>query len=168
MRNLLALVGLVVIGFAGAGWYLGWYKLGVESNNPSHPKFNVEIESDKIKQDLQKGAKTVGSVVGKEVNGQLVRQQVTPSELPPLPAPPPPPAYNPGTTEPPLSIPPPPPPTLPKNFRSWKPHHEAQRLVGICPGSTPTNRCAYPGASWFLFSTSSARFPPRPGRRADR
>jgi hypothetical protein len=88
MRNLLALVGLVVVGFAGAGWYLGWYKLGVDSRDPNHPTINVEVERDKIKQDLQKGAKSVSNAVQKEVQGQFTSQQVVPSELPPLPAPP--------------------------------------------------------------------------------
>jgi hypothetical protein len=115
MRNLLALVGLVVVGFAGAGWYLGWYKLGVESNNPTHPKFNVEIESDKIKQDLQKGAKQVGGALEREVKGQFTSQPVVPTNLPPLPEPPPPPPFT-GDLVPPVTIPLPPPPNLPKNF----------------------------------------------------
>src|SRR5262245_47598558 len=29
VRNLLALIGLLVVGGGGAGWYLGWYKLSV-------------------------------------------------------------------------------------------------------------------------------------------
>ena len=112
MRNLLALVGLVVVGFAGAGWYFGWYKPSVDMKDPNHPQFNVEIESNKIRQDLQKGVKSVGGAVQQEVKGVLTSQPVVPSELPVLP-PPPPPQFDPGQTVPPVTIPLPPPPSLP-------------------------------------------------------
>jgi len=113
MKNLLALVGLVVVGFAGAGWYLGWYKLGVDAHDPNHPKVNVEIESDKFKHDVQKGVKQVGGLVQQEVQGTPTSRPVVPTELPPLPEPPPPPAFNPGVNVPPVNIPLPPPPSLP-------------------------------------------------------
>ena len=111
MRNLLALIGLVVVGFVGAGWYLGWYKVGVESNNPNQPKFGVELEADKIKKDLRRGANTVGSVFSdKEVKGQLTSQPINPGDIP-LP-PPPPPVVLPGGGVDPVSIPLPPPPSF--------------------------------------------------------
>ena len=88
-----------------AGWYFGWYKLGVQSNDPNHPSINVDIDSNKIKQDLKKAEKSV--------EGVLTSQPVVPSELPPLPAPPAPPAFNPGGTAAPVTIPLPPPPSLP-------------------------------------------------------
>jgi hypothetical protein len=113
MKNLLALVGLVVVGFAGAGWYLGWYKLDVQSSNPTHPKVGVEFERDKIENDLKNGVKRVGGVIQQEVQGTPTSRPVVPTELPPLPEPPPPPPFNSGVTVPPVNIPLPPPPSLP-------------------------------------------------------
>ena len=106
-KSLLALVGLVVVGFASAGWYLGWYKLGVDSHDPNHPKINVEVETNKIKQDVQKEVKAVGTAFQ-----TVPSQPIVPSELPVLP-PPPPPQFNAGETVPPVTIPLPPPPSLP-------------------------------------------------------
>ncbi len=111
MRNLLALIGLVVVGFAGAGWYFGWYKLGVDAHDPSHPKVNVEFEKDKITKDLQNGVKNVSGVIQKEVQGQPTSLPVAPTELPSLP-PPPAPAFNPGNGANPGPIPLPPPPSF--------------------------------------------------------
>jgi hypothetical protein len=110
MRNLLALVGFVVVGFVGAGWYLGWYKLGVDSHDPSHPTIKVEVETDKIKQDVKKEVKAVGTSFQ---SGQ-VAPQADPTVLPPLPAPPAPPPFS-GTTVPPVNITLPPPPSFAPN-----------------------------------------------------
>src|SRR5260370_1370972 len=66
MRNLLALIGAVVVLVAGLGWYLEWYKLGVEPGTPGHPKINVEVETDKIKDDLKKGRESVGGLLHNE------------------------------------------------------------------------------------------------------
>jgi hypothetical protein len=120
MRNLLALVGAVVVLVGGLGWYLGWYKLGVEPGTPGHPKFNVEVETDKIKDDLKKGQESVGGFLHndpKSVEGipTGVEKKAdgtwnVPSSLKDLPAPPSAARVelNPDGT-PKLSIPPPPP-----------------------------------------------------------
>lgn len=102
MRNLLALIGLVVVGVAGAGWYLGWYKLGVDSHDPKHPQIKVEVERDKINKDVQQGV----SVVEKEVQGTVTSFPVAPIQVPPLPtAPQAPPSFDPNV---PVQIPAPP------------------------------------------------------------
>jgi hypothetical protein len=119
MKNLLALVGAVVVLVAGLGWYLGWYKIGAEKSDPGHPKFNVEVEADKIKADLKKGKETVGEFIKEHESGKGVPGLPTGSiplnpdgsytlpPLQPLPAPPTPPA--PGTNVSDIIIPPPPP-----------------------------------------------------------
>ena len=123
MKNLLALVGAAVVLVVGLGWYLGWYKLGVEKGTPDHPKVNVEVEGDKIKADLKKGKETVGEFIKEHENGKGVPGVPTGSiplnpdgsftvpQLPPLPPLPPPPAQPaPGTVPsdiPPLPAPPP-------------------------------------------------------------
>jgi hypothetical protein len=123
MKNLLALVGAVVVLVVGLGWYLQWFKFGSESGTPGHPKYNVEVESDKIKADLKKGKETVGEFIKEHETSKGVPAQTTSiplnpdgsytlpplPPLPPLPTPqapgtdliPPPPSSS--------SLPPPPP-----------------------------------------------------------
>lgn len=59
MRNLLALFALGLLTVAGVGWYLGWYS--VQSNSAAAGKrtVNIDIDSNKISQDLQKGTEKV-------------------------------------------------------------------------------------------------------------
>ena len=48
MKNILALIGLVVVVFVGAGWYLGWYKFE-SATKTSTGKTNVSIEVNTTK-----------------------------------------------------------------------------------------------------------------------
>ncbi len=83
MKNILALVGLLVVGFAGTGWYLGWYKLGVESGGSGHTKVNADLDTDKIKHDLQTGAKNISDYVAplRTVEAQLTSFTFPPVQL---------------------------------------------------------------------------------------
>jgi hypothetical protein len=60
MRNLLALVGAAVVGFAGLGWYLGWYHIGTDSG-----KVEVEINAKKVISDVKAGEKKAADFVNK-------------------------------------------------------------------------------------------------------
>jgi hypothetical protein len=51
MRNLLALIGLVVVGFAGIGWYCGWYKLSVSRGNEGQPEIKTTVNTEKVADD---------------------------------------------------------------------------------------------------------------------
>ena len=66
MKNLLAFVGLVVVGFGGLGWYLGWYNLNVKST--SDGKLNVagDIDPKKITTDVKNFGAKVGKVLNEE------------------------------------------------------------------------------------------------------
>ena len=66
MKNLLAFVGLLVVGFGGLGWYLGWYNLSVKST--SDGKYNVagDVDSRKITDDVKNFGKKVGKVLNDE------------------------------------------------------------------------------------------------------
>ena len=69
MKNLLALVGLIVVGFGGLGWYLGWYNLAVKSTPDG--KYNVagDVDSKKITDDVKNFGKKVGKVLNDETPG---------------------------------------------------------------------------------------------------
>jgi len=58
MKNLLALVGAVVVIFAGAGWYLGWYTFGTQNGN-----LELEVKAKKVIGDLKAGGKKVEDAV---------------------------------------------------------------------------------------------------------
>jgi len=51
MRNLFALVGLVVVGFAGIGWYCGWYKLSVGKAKDGKIQIETEVQTKKVVED---------------------------------------------------------------------------------------------------------------------
>ena len=65
MRNLLALVGAGLIGFVGAGWYLGWYEVDVQTtpSQTGHRKINLDIDSAKMDADLHAGSARVEQVI---------------------------------------------------------------------------------------------------------
>ena len=69
MKNILALIGVVVVLFAGVGWYYGWYKIGAEPTESGHRKFNVDINTKEIAGDLNKVKEKVGDIITNETKG---------------------------------------------------------------------------------------------------
>jgi hypothetical protein len=135
MRNLLALLAFAVLVFAGAGWYLGWYKIGSTPSADGHRNINVDLNTPKIKDDLNKGKEKLRDILTKN-DGSSNYQTVTPGDLPPttLPTsfqpvddggfvyppteyapPPPPPTTSRPNDLPPLPVPPVPTPGRPEN-----------------------------------------------------
>ena len=55
MKNLLALGAAGVIGFAGIGWYLGWYKIQTTPTADGHRQISIDLNTPKIKEDVGKG-----------------------------------------------------------------------------------------------------------------
>src|SRR5438046_142610 len=51
MRNLLALIGLLVVGFAGVGWYMGWYKLSFARTTDGNLEIKTDVDTKKVGQD---------------------------------------------------------------------------------------------------------------------
>jgi hypothetical protein len=58
MRNTLALVGAVIVGFGGIGWYLGWYEISRQPSTNGRQAIQVDINSDKVTQDVKKIVQT--------------------------------------------------------------------------------------------------------------
>src|SRR3954470_24088515 len=96
MRNLLALIGALVVGFGGLGWYLGWYKVHVTKA----PDGNLRIETDV---DLKKAGNDVGD--GLKKGGDFVNERIEKANTatPPQPGPP---GATPGPVTTPQSAPP--------------------------------------------------------------
>ena len=90
MRNILALIGLLVVGFAGVGWYCGWYTLSVKKNTDGKLQIQTEVNTNKVSDDTSGFFNTVGKVIGEQ--GQKGGQPTTtPVNTPgPASAPPPP------------------------------------------------------------------------------
>jgi len=55
MRNLLALFAAVLLMFLGVGWYLGWYNVKAAPAPPGHRAVNIDVDTNKISEDVQKG-----------------------------------------------------------------------------------------------------------------
>jgi|RhiMetdeSRZDD1v2_1073273.scaffolds.fasta_scaffold238523_1 hypothetical protein len=54
MRNLLALAAAGLIGFAGIGWYLGWYRFHTEPTATGR-QIQIDLNTPKIKDDVSRG-----------------------------------------------------------------------------------------------------------------
>jgi len=59
MRNLLAFLGAAILTVLVLGWYLGWYNISREPSTSGHSKLEVDINSEKIGQDLKQGEQKV-------------------------------------------------------------------------------------------------------------
>jgi hypothetical protein len=63
MRNLLALVGLIVVGFAGLGWYFNWYSLQVKTGTDGKVNVSGDVDLKKIKTDAGAFTDKVGQAL---------------------------------------------------------------------------------------------------------
>ena len=76
MRNLLALVGLVVVFVAGFGWYRGWYQLSTEQGSDGHRIVNVDVNTPKVVQDEQKAQQFITNHGNGNTNPQQQQKKV--------------------------------------------------------------------------------------------
>ncbi len=68
MRNMLALVGALVIGFGGVGYYLGWYKLDVSRASDGTLQVTTKVDTSRVVKDAGDGARHVGEIIGSQVD----------------------------------------------------------------------------------------------------
>lgn len=68
MRNLLALIGLLVVGFGGLGWYLGWYKVNVTKAPDGNLRIEADVDTKKVGSDAGELLKKGGEVVSEQVD----------------------------------------------------------------------------------------------------
>lgn len=62
MRNLLALIGLVVVGVAVVGWYCGWYSLSVSKGTEGRPEIRTTVNTEKVSSDSGSFFERVGKL----------------------------------------------------------------------------------------------------------
>jgi cell division protein YceG involved in septum cleavage len=55
MRNLLAIVVVLVVIAAVAGWYFGWYSVERTTPTDGHEKIEIDVNKDKAKADIRRG-----------------------------------------------------------------------------------------------------------------
>jgi hypothetical protein len=66
MRNILAFLAATVLVLAGAGWYLDWYKLSFVPGKDGHRSVTIDVNSDKVKEDVTKGKEELGEIIHKD------------------------------------------------------------------------------------------------------
>jgi hypothetical protein len=66
MRNFLAFVGAAIVVFLGLGWYLGWYNITPEKTDTGKTRIQVDINKDKISNDVKRGASNVEGFIEKQ------------------------------------------------------------------------------------------------------
>jgi hypothetical protein len=67
VRNLLALIGLAVVLFAGLGWYLGWYKLSVAKTDDGKLQIKADVDTQKFQDDSGAFFKSAATAIGKKL-----------------------------------------------------------------------------------------------------
>jgi hypothetical protein len=86
MKNLLALVGLAVVGFGTAGWYLGWYNVATQKDAQGHTHVELEVDSSKVQHDLQQGEQKVLTVIEQKTATTVPAQAPANQQTPTAPA----------------------------------------------------------------------------------
>lgn len=81
MRNLLALLGALVVTFLVAGYFLGWYSIQSVPSSPGHHKVNIDVDGTKIRQDLNKSGEQIRDWIGSKTQDSTEK---SPQTLPPL------------------------------------------------------------------------------------
>ena len=89
-KNLLALLGLALVAFVGAGYYLGWYSIGAQADSQGHQELNIKVNATKVEADVKQAESKV--VNNLQTHGVVAGATQTPPALPqqqPLPGLPP-------------------------------------------------------------------------------
>lgn len=81
MRNLLALGAAALIGFAGIGWYLGWYKFQTEATDTGR-QIKIDLDTPKIKQDVGAGREKLRNYLASDENATSNSPSSNPSTPP--------------------------------------------------------------------------------------
>ena len=95
MKNLVYLLFLALVAFGTAGYFLNWYQFSDSNNTNGHRRLMLDIDANKIKEDVQKGEaklnETLEKVSQQEVSGNQTasppnntsQKQLNPPQLQP-------------------------------------------------------------------------------------
>ena len=72
MKNILALIGLVVVLVVGLGWYLEWFQVKSQPGSDGHRTFNVDVNTKGIVDDVKTGAQKVTNIITNDNKGTTV------------------------------------------------------------------------------------------------
>ncbi len=67
MRNLFALIGILILGVGGVGWYMGWYKVNVTKNTDGSLQIKTDVDTKKVEGDSSAFFQKVGQMVDEKV-----------------------------------------------------------------------------------------------------
>ncbi|MCS6864393.1 MAG: hypothetical protein RMJ56_17245 [Gemmataceae bacterium] len=81
MRNFLALIGFLVVGFVGLGWYMGWYKLSFSQHPDGQLQITTNVNTQKVTEDSAAFFHKAAAVVGGHLE-KAARQTPIPPEAP--------------------------------------------------------------------------------------
>ncbi len=81
MRKLLGLFAIVAVTVAGAGWYLGWYRVSTTAMRGGHRDITVDINTVKVAKDLEKGAIKFEHMIENNQDGPGKTDGAMPSDL---------------------------------------------------------------------------------------
>lgn len=85
MRNLLALIALIILGFAAVGWYCEWYTFTVTKGPQGKPEIKTTVDTEKVSDDSEAFFKRMGQLIGekaKESDPKGVPPAVAPGNAP--------------------------------------------------------------------------------------
>jgi hypothetical protein len=80
MRNIFALVGAGTVTFVGLGWYLDWYHLSRQPAATGTQSFQVDLNPDKITQDVKKGVERGGEIIDRIREDKGTPEQPAPAQ----------------------------------------------------------------------------------------
>lgn len=86
MRNLLALIGTVVVLFVGLGWYFKWYSFMLTPGNNGKQHISVEVDTKKIAEDTKAALSKAGSTIQSAGNDGTTKGTAAEFTGPPLPS----------------------------------------------------------------------------------
>jgi hypothetical protein len=81
MRNMLALLAAGAIAVAALGWYLGWYHLQTTPTADGHRQINVDVNTKKIVEDVNKEIKQGSAKIDEVLHSKGQSQGSTPPSV---------------------------------------------------------------------------------------
>jgi hypothetical protein len=74
MRNVLALLALLVLAFAGAGLGRGWYSISSLPTEPGRSAFRIEINRTQVADDVSNLARKIAGALKRDAEDKQTEQ----------------------------------------------------------------------------------------------